>query len=49
MKLFCIYKTLNSILNVFLSGAMLGITDKMEARPPAPSPHSEGTDQGLRS
>ena len=30
-------------------GAALGITDKMEAQPPASSPHSTGTDLGLRS
>ena len=33
----------------YLPGAMLAITDKMEARSPAPSPHSAGTDLGLRS
>ena len=27
---------------------MLGITDKMEARSPAPSPHSAGTDPGMK-
>ena len=32
-----------------LLGAALCITDKMEARTPAPSPHSAGTDPGLRS
>ena len=32
-----------------LSGAVLGITDKMEVRSPAPSPHSTGMDGGLRS
>ena len=32
-----------------MSGAALGITDKMEARPAAPSPHSTGADPGLRS
>ena len=34
-----------------VSGAMLGITDKMGARSPAPSPHSTGTDprdEGVR-
>ena len=31
-----------------LSGATLGITDKMEARPPAPSPHSAGMDPGMK-
>ena len=31
-----------------LSGAALDITDKMEARPPAPSPHSAGTDPGMK-
>ena len=36
-------------LKAFLSGAALGITDKMEAQPPAPSPHSAGRDLGLRS
>ena len=30
-----------------VSGAALGITDKMEARSPAPSPHSAGTDPGM--
>ena len=30
-----------------MSGAVLGITDKMEAQPPAPSPHSAGTDSGM--
>ena len=35
-------------LKAFLSGAALGITDKMEARPPAPSPHSAGTDPGMK-
>ena len=32
----------------YLSGAVLGITDKMEARSPAPSPHSAGTDPGMK-
>ena len=32
----------------WLSGAALGITDKMEARSPAPSPHSTGTDPGMK-
>ena len=32
----------------FLSGAVLGITDKMEAWSPAPSPHSAGTDPGMK-
>ena len=31
-----------------LSGAALGITDKMEARSPAPSPHSAGMDPGMK-
>ena len=31
-----------------MSGAMLGITDKMEARSPAPSFHSAGTDPGMK-
>ena len=31
-----------------LLGAMLGITDKMEARSPAPSPHSAGTDPRMK-
>ena len=31
-----------------LSGAALGITDKMEARSPAPSPHSAGTDPRMK-
>ena len=31
-----------------LSGAALGITDKMEAWSPAPSPHSSGTDPGIK-
>ena len=31
-----------------MSGAGLGITDKMEARSPAPSPHSAGTDCGMK-
>ena len=31
-----------------LSGAALGITDKMEARSPAPSPHSTGTDPRMK-
>ena len=31
-----------------MSGAVLGITDKMEARPPAPSPHSAGTHPGMK-
>ena len=31
-----------------LSGATLGITDKMEAWSPAPSPHSAGTDSGMK-
>ena len=31
-----------------VSGAMLGITDKMGARSPAPSPHSTGTDPGMK-
>ena len=31
-----------------LSGATLGITDKMEARSPAPSPHSTGTDPRIK-
>ena len=29
-------------------GAALGITDKMEARPPTPSPLSAGTDPGMK-
>ena len=29
-------------------GAVLGITDKMEARSPTPSPHSAGTDPGMK-
>ena len=32
-----------------LLGAVLGITDKMEARPQAPSPHSTGTDLGMKA
>ena len=32
----------------WLSGAALGIIDKMEARSPAPSPHSAGTDPGMK-
>lgn len=32
-----------------MSGAALGITDKMEAQPAAPSPHSAGADPGLGS
>ena len=31
-----------------LSGAALGITDKIEARSPAPSPHSTGIDPGMK-
>ena len=31
-----------------VSGATLGITDKMEAWSPASSPHSAGTDPGMR-
>ena len=31
-----------------LSGAALGITDKIEAWPPAPSAHSAGTDPGMK-
>ena len=31
-----------------LSGAALGITDKLEAQSPAPSPHSAGTDCGMK-
>ena len=31
-----------------MSGASLGITDKMEAWPPVPSPHSAGTDPGMK-
>ena len=31
-----------------VSGAALGITDKMEARSPAPSPHSAGTDPRMK-
>ena len=31
-----------------MSAAALGITDKMEARPPTPSPHSAGTDLGVK-
>ena len=31
-----------------VSGAALGITDKMEAWSPAPSPHSAGTDPRMK-
>ena len=31
-----------------LLGAALGITDKLEAQSPAPSPHSAGTDPGMK-
>ena len=31
-----------------VSGATLGITDKMEAWSPAPSPHSAGMDPGMK-
>ena len=31
-----------------MSGAALGITDKMEARSPAPSPHSAGMDPRMK-
>ena len=31
-----------------MSGAMLGITDKMEAWSLAPSPHPAGTDPGIK-
>ena len=31
-----------------VSGATLGIIDKMEARSPAPSTHSAGTDPGMK-
>ena len=31
-----------------MSGAALSITDKMEAWSPAPSPHSAGTDPGVK-
>ena len=31
-----------------LSGATLGIADKIEARSPTPSPHSAGTDTGMK-
>ena len=31
-----------------VSGAALGITDNMEARSPAPSPHSAGTVLGMK-
>ena len=31
-----------------LSGAALGITDKIEAQSPAPSPHSAGTYAGMK-
>ena len=31
-----------------MSGAASGITVKMEAQPPAPSPHSAGTDPGMK-
>ena len=34
--------------HVHLLGATLGITDKMEAQSPAPSPHSAGTDPGMK-
>lgn len=39
-KMFIEPKKKPPLLFTFLSGAALGITDKMEARPPAPSPHS---------
>ena len=29
-------------------GAVLGISDTMQARSPAPSPHSAGTDPGMK-
>ena len=31
-----------------MSGAALGITDKMEAQSPAPSPHSAGMDPRMK-
>ena len=31
-----------------MSGATLGITEKMEARSPVTSPHSAGTDPGMK-
>ena len=36
-------------LNDIVSGATLGITDKVEAQPQGPSPHSIGRDPGWRS
>ena len=38
----------NEIPYNYMSGATVGITDKMEARSPAPSPHSAGTDPGMK-
>ena len=35
-----------SMQKLGLSGAVLGITDKMEARLPTPSPYPAGTDPG---
>ena len=40
-------QTLNDTMDQ-LSGATLGIADKMEARSPTPSPHSAGTDPGMK-
>ena len=42
------YKLYTILLDHNVSGAVLGITDKMEARSPAPSPHSAGTDPGMK-
>ena len=33
---------------LYLSGATLGLTDKMEAQSPVPSPHSAGMDPGMK-
>ena len=38
----------NEIPYNYMLGSAIGIIDKMEARPPAPSPHSAGTDPGMK-
>ena len=48
MQLRLLEVTLLGIRHWYLSGAALGITDKMEARSPDPSPHSADTDARMK-
>ena len=43
-----LFKYIYIYIYIYMSGAALGITDKIEARSPAPSPHSAAMDPRMK-